>query len=82
MILQMHLLPGATLIFGNNTALRFGGAIGVENLRSENEISASLNDFCFIQYNIGSENEHKPDNWKVICTLSYVYLYATGVQPL
>ena len=64
-ILQMHLLPGGTLIFGNNTASRLGGAIGVENVRSENDVSTSLNDFCFIQYNIGSTNERKPDDWEV-----------------
>ena len=66
----MHLLPGATLIFGNNSASRLGGAIGVENIRSKNEVSVSLNDFCFIQYNIGGENERKPEHWEVICTLN------------
>ena len=81
-ILQMHLLPGGTVIFGNNTASRLGGAMGVENVRSKNDVSASLNDFCFIQYNIGSKNELKPDDWEVSCMLKkfpscelYIYIY-------
>ena len=62
----MHLLPGAKLIFGNNSASQFGGAIGVKNTRSMNEVSVTLNDFCFIQYNIGGDDEHQPEKWKVI----------------
>ena len=62
---QMHVLPDTELMFVNNTASQFGGAIAAENFRGGNDTALILNNFCFIQYDIGGEHEYKPDNWKV-----------------
>ncbi|XP_065897673.1 uncharacterized protein [Dysidea avara] len=60
----MHVLPATKFTFNNNSALQFGGAVGVENVRGSDD-TVVLTNFCFIQYNIGSENEYNPQEWKV-----------------
>jgi len=57
-------MPGANLTFINNSASHLGGAIGVRNIRG-NEVTVVLTHFCFIQYNIGGENEYDPRYWMV-----------------
>jgi len=57
-------MPNAHLTFVNNSASRFGGAIGVENVRGS-DVTVILSNFCFIQYNIGGENEYDPRYWMV-----------------
>ena len=67
----MHVLPATKFTFNNNSALQFGGAVGVENVRGSDD-TVVLTNFCFIQYNIGSENEYNPQEWKVrICLLEF-----------
>ena len=61
----MHTLPNTILEFVNNSALDFGGAIAIDNVRGENDITLILNNMCFIQYNIGGEFEYDPNNWNV-----------------
>ena len=63
----MHLLPNAKLKFVNNNASQFGGAIAAQNFGGNNDVTLILNHFCFIQYNIGGEDECDPDHWKVNC---------------
>ena len=53
------------LEFVNNSALGFGGAIGVDNFRGGNDTTQILNNMCFIQYNIGGEYEYDVSHWKV-----------------
>ena len=59
------MLPSTNLIFNGNSAQWFGGAIGVDNIHVEEDLSRLLNYNCFLQYNIGKENEFYPSNWKV-----------------
>ena len=61
----MHLLPSTTLKFVSNNASQFGGAIAAQNFGGSNDVTLVLNNFCFIQYNIGGEHEYEPDYWKV-----------------
>ena len=61
----MHILPNTTLEFINNSATDFGGGIAVNNFFGENDTTLVLNNFCFIQYDIGGTYEYKPDNWSV-----------------
>ena len=53
------------MIFKGNSAQRLGGAIGVDNIRVEEDLSRVLNYNCFLQYNVGREDEFCPSNWKV-----------------
>ena len=53
------------MIFTSNSAERLGGAIGVDNVRVEEDLSPILNYNCFLQYNVGEEDEHYPSTWKV-----------------
>ena len=62
----MQVLPNTSLIFTSNNAAEFGGAFAVENYRARNDITLTLNNLCFIQYNIGGEHEYEPVNWKVL----------------
>ena len=39
----------------------------MDNIRVEQDLSRVLNYNCFLQYNIGKENEFCPLNWKVPC---------------
>ena len=57
------------MIFANNSAQRLGGAIGVDNVRVEEDLALILNYNCFLQYNIGNEDEFYPSNWKVFIHL-------------
>ena len=78
----MHVLPNTEMIFINNTASQFGGAIAAENFRAGNDTALILNNFCFIQYDIGGEHEYKPDNWKVkylLCTCVHANI---NLEPL
>ena len=61
----MQVFPNTTLMFARNNATEFGGAFAVENYIAKNDSTLILNNLCFIQYNIGSEDEYKPDKWKV-----------------
>ena len=61
----MQVLPNTLLIFVNNNASEFGGAFAVENYRAAKDTTLILNNLCFIQYNVGSEHEYEPINWKV-----------------
>ena len=61
----MQVLPNTSLKFIGNSAAEFGGAFAVENYRAGNDTTLVLNHLCFIQYNIGSEHEYEPNNWKV-----------------
>ena len=61
----MHTLPSTTLEFVNNSALGFGGAIGIDNARGGYDTTLILNNMCFIQYNIGGEYEYESNNWNV-----------------
>ena len=67
-MLQMHVLPNATITFINNTATLLGGGIAVENFKAGNDIKLVLNNFCFVQYNIGGKHEIEPDLWEVSFT--------------
>ena len=58
-------MPNAQLTYINNSASRLGGAIGVENAARDSDIRAVLGYSCFIQYNIGGENEYDPRYWIV-----------------
>ena len=62
------------MIFESNRAQRLGGAIGVDNVRVEEDLALILNYNCFLQYNIGNDDEFYPSNWKVIGTYSYKVL--------
>ena len=53
------------MIFTSNSAETLGGAIGVDNVRVEEDLSPILNYNCFLQYNVGEEDEHCPSTWKV-----------------
>ena len=48
------------MIFSGNSARRFGGAIGIDNVRVEEDLALILNYNCFLQYNVGGEDEHCP----------------------
>ena len=61
----MHILPNTTLEFINNSASDFGGGLATDNFLGENDTTLNLNNFCFIQYDIGGTYEYKPDNWNV-----------------
>lgn len=65
----MHTLPNTTLEFVNNSASDFGGAIAVDNFRGGNDTTLLKSNTCFIQYNIGSEDEYKPNKWNVSGTM-------------
>jgi len=69
----MHVLPNAEMIFINNIASHFGGAIAAENFRGGNDTALILNNFCFIQYDIGGEHEYKPDDWKVYNNVYFIH---------
>ena len=58
------MLPNTQLKFVNNSASQFGGAIAAQNFGGNNDVTLVLNNFCFIQYNIGGKHEYEPDNWK------------------
>ena len=61
----MHILPNTTLEFINNSASEVGGGLAVDNFLGVNDTTLILNNFCFIQYDIGGIYEYKPDNWNV-----------------
>ena len=61
----MHILPNTTLEFMNNSASDFGGGLAVDNFLDVNDTTLILNNFCFIQYNIGGRYEYEPDKWNV-----------------
>ncbi|XP_065897681.1 uncharacterized protein [Dysidea avara] len=65
----LHVMPDAHLTFINNSASQLGGAIGVENVRGS-DVTVILSNFCFIQYNIGGENEYDPKHWMANFTFS------------
>ena len=65
MHVQVQLFPNTNMVFKDNNAQRLGGAIGVDNIRVEEDISLLLNYDCFLQYNIGREDELCPSKWKV-----------------
>ena len=65
MHVQVQLFPNTNIVFKDNSAQRLGGAIGVDNIRVEEDISLILNYNCFLQYNIGREDELCPSKWKV-----------------
>ena len=62
---QVQLFPSTNMIFKDNSAQWLGGAIGVDNIRVEEDLSPLLNYNCFLQYNVGREDEFCPSNWKV-----------------
>ena len=65
------------MIFSGNSAQKFGGAIGVDNVRVEEDLEPILNYNCFLQYDIGGEDEFCPSNWTVnlvLCACTYVYI--------
>ena len=51
----------------NNASL--GGALAVDNTRVEDDLPLILNYNCFLQYNIGKEDEQCPSQWKVTALL-------------
>lgn len=53
------------MTFTGNSAAGLGGAIGVDNVRVEEDLAQILNYNCFLQYNVGGEDELCPSNWKV-----------------
>ena len=53
------------MIFTSNSAETLGGAIGIDNVRVQEDISPTLNYNCFLQYNVGEEDEQCPSTWKV-----------------
>lgn len=59
------MFPRTNMIFTGNSAQRFGGAIGIDNVRVEEDLQSILNYNCFLQYNVGGEDELCPSNWKV-----------------
>jgi len=61
----MHILPNTTLEFINNSASDFGGGLAVDNYQAGDDPTVILNNFCFIQYNVGGKHEHEPSNWDV-----------------
>ena len=61
----MHILPNTTLIFIDNSATDFGGGFAVDNFIGGDDTTVVLNNFCFIQYNIGGTHEYEPDKWNV-----------------
>lgn len=66
------------MIFTGNSAKQLGGAIGVDNVRVKEILSTILNYNCFLQYNVGEENEKCPSNWKV----SLVFMHICGCVAL
>ena len=71
--MQVQLFPNTRMTFVNNSASQFGGAIAVQNYRDANDITLILNNNCFVQYNIGCENDNNPFEWTVSIKLqSYV----------
>lgn len=60
------------MIFTGNSAQRLGGGIGVDNVRVEEDLAVILNYNCFIQYNIGKDEEVCPSKWKVIFNFLYL----------
>ena len=68
----MHILPNTTLKFANNSATDFGGGLAVDNFLGGNDTTLILNNFCFIQYNIGGMYEYEPNEWNVS---NFVVLY-------
>lgn len=63
--LQVQLFPSTIMSFTGNSAQRHGGAIGVDNVRVEEDLSPVLNYNCFLQYNAGKEDEFYPCRWRV-----------------
>lgn len=53
------------MTFTGNSAQKYGGAIGVDNVRVEEDLQSILNYNCFLQYNVGGEDEIYPSKWKV-----------------
>jgi len=53
------------MIFNGNSAVRLGGAIGIDNIRVEEDLIPIFNYQCFLQYNVGRDDELCPSNWKV-----------------
>ena len=63
--IQVQLFPTTNMMFKDNHALRLGGAIGVDNIRVEEDLARILNFNCFLQYNVGKEDEFFPSKWEV-----------------
>ena len=63
--MQVQLFSSTKMNFTNNSAGRLGGAFGIDNVRVEEDLSPILNYNCFMQYNVGEEDEHCPSTWKV-----------------
>ena len=61
----MHILPNTALTFINNSATDFGGGLAVDSFLDRNDTTLILNNFCFIQYNIGGMYEYEPNKWNV-----------------
>jgi len=53
------------LIFNGNSAVMLGEVIGVDNVQVEEDFASLSNYNCFLQYNVGGENETCPSKWKV-----------------
>ena len=62
---QVQLFSSTKMNFTNNSAERLGGVFGIDNVRVEEDLSPILNYNCFMQYNVGEEDEHCPSTWKV-----------------
>lgn len=74
----MHILPNTILEFVNNSASDFGGGLAVDNFLGGNDTTLVLNNYCFIQYNIGGQYEYEQSNWNVSsflispCFITYI----------
>ena len=67
--MQVQIFPSTRVTFVNNSASQFGGAMAVQNYRDANDTTLILNNHCFIQYNIGCDNENNPFKWTVSSSL-------------
>ena len=64
-MLQGQLFPNTSMIFNGNSAVRLGGAIGIDNIRVEEDLIPIFNYQCFLQYNVGRDDELCPSSRKV-----------------
>jgi len=62
------------LTFNGNSAVKLGGAIGVDNVQVEEDLASLSNYNCFLQYNVGGENETCPSKWKVATICNFLWL--------
>ena len=74
--IQVQLFPNTNITFKDNSAQRLGGAIGVDNIRVEEDLALILNFNCFLQYNVGKEDEFYPSRWKVSYVHSCIWFQA------